>query len=206
MQTQDATVRQPPSARDRLLAAAKLVFARDGLQGATTRAIAHEAGVNEVTLFRLFHSKDGLIGEVMESILMQKQIEEPFDTRKEWTGSLKQNLRRYAEACYAIMERDEPLIRTMIGEARRYPEHAKKIILDAVKPERERFIANLQAARKAGQVRRGVNLSVAADAFTGMLLAGMLRHTAHCAEDYSPHDFVTTCVDIFAAGIASPTA
>ena len=194
------------SARERLLAAAKLVFARDGLQGATTRAIAQEAGVNEVTLFRLFQNKDRLIGEVMESIVMQKQLAEPVGAQKEWSGTLKQNLRRYAETLYSVMERDEPLIRTMLGEARRYPDHAKKIILDAVKPERERFIANLEAARKAGQVRKGVHLSVAADAFTGTLLAGMLRHTAECIEGYSPEEFVTTCADIFAAGLAVPTA
>jgi AcrR family transcriptional regulator len=200
-----STISAPVSARDRLLAAAKLVFARDGLQGATTRAIAQEAGVNEVTLFRLFQSKERLIGEVMESIVMQKQAAEPVSDQKKWAGNLKSNLRRYAETLYAVMERDEPLIRTMLGEARRYPDHAKKIILDAVKPERERFIANLEAARKAGQVRKGVNLPVAADAFTGMLLAGMLRHTAGCIEGYSAQEFVATCVDLFAAGLASPT-
>ena len=43
------------STRGRLLEAAMQVFARDGLHKATTRVIAREAGVNEVTLFR--HSK-----------------------------------------------------------------------------------------------------------------------------------------------------
>ena len=60
-------------ARDRLLAAAKLVFARDGLQGATTRAIAKEARVNEVTLFRHFQNKDRLLAEVMQSVVFQQQ-------------------------------------------------------------------------------------------------------------------------------------
>ncbi|RYF48013.1 MAG: TetR/AcrR family transcriptional regulator [Cytophagaceae bacterium] len=111
------TISPAVSARDRLLAAAKLVFARDGLQGATTRAIAQEAGVNEVTLFRHFQNKERLIGEVMESIVMQKHLAEPVGAQKAWTGSLKTNLRRYAETLYSVMERDEPLIRTMLGEA-----------------------------------------------------------------------------------------
>ena len=38
----------------KLLVAAARVFARDGLEGATTRQIAREAGVNEVTLFPAF--------------------------------------------------------------------------------------------------------------------------------------------------------
>jgi Bacterial regulatory proteins, tetR family len=38
----------------RILAAAELVFSRDGFQGATTREIAQQAGVNEVTIFGIF--------------------------------------------------------------------------------------------------------------------------------------------------------
>lgn len=189
-------------ARARLLAAARVVFARDGLPGATTRAIAQEAGVNEVTLFRLFQNKDRLLAEVMESVVLQQHAATVGD-EAEWSGNLRTNLRRYAESFYAMLERDETLIRTMIGEARRYPEQARQIIMDAVKPERARFIANLETARKAGQVRRGLDLAVAADAFTGMLLAGMLRQTAECAEGYSPQEYVATCVSLFAAGLAA---
>ena len=41
----------PAGTRQRLLDAAARVFARSGLEGATTREIAREAKVNEVTLF-----------------------------------------------------------------------------------------------------------------------------------------------------------
>jgi AcrR family transcriptional regulator len=45
--------------RKRILVAAQKVFSRDGFQGATTREIAREAGVNEVTIFRHFHTRGG---------------------------------------------------------------------------------------------------------------------------------------------------
>ena len=51
--------------RDKLLEAAARVFAETGYRGATTRRIAHEAGVNEVTLFRHFGSKGDLIQEAL---------------------------------------------------------------------------------------------------------------------------------------------
>ncbi len=54
-----------PDARQRLLAAAALVFARDGLNGATTRAISREAADNVVTLFSLFRSKERLQAAVV---------------------------------------------------------------------------------------------------------------------------------------------
>ena len=42
--------------RDRILEAAKRVYAKHGFRGATTRLIAIEADVNEVTIFRTFGS------------------------------------------------------------------------------------------------------------------------------------------------------
>jgi AcrR family transcriptional regulator len=50
--------------RDRILEAAARVYALHGYRGSTTRLIANEAGVNEVTLFRTFGSKDSLFEEL----------------------------------------------------------------------------------------------------------------------------------------------
>ncbi len=51
--------------REKLLHAAGRVYAEVGFRGATTRRIADEAGVNEVTLFRLFGSKSQLLAEAI---------------------------------------------------------------------------------------------------------------------------------------------
>lgn len=49
----------------RILDAALKVFASEGYTGATTRRIAKEANVAEVTLFRKFQSKENLLREVL---------------------------------------------------------------------------------------------------------------------------------------------
>jgi len=49
-----------------ILDAALAVLAREGYGGATTKKIAEEAGINEVTLFRKFKSKENLIKEAKE--------------------------------------------------------------------------------------------------------------------------------------------
>jgi AcrR family transcriptional regulator len=51
--------------REKLLDAAARVYAECGFRGATTRRIAEEAGVNEVTIFRHFGSKAALIDEAV---------------------------------------------------------------------------------------------------------------------------------------------
>jgi AcrR family transcriptional regulator len=53
--------------RCRILDAAARVYAMLGFRGATTRRIAEAAGVNEVTLFRTFGSKEALIAEALRS-------------------------------------------------------------------------------------------------------------------------------------------
>ncbi|MGA0840911.1 MAG: helix-turn-helix domain-containing protein, partial [Pseudomonadales bacterium] len=53
--------------KQQLIDAALRVYAEGGFRGATTRRIADEAGVNEVTLFRLFGSKGALIEEALRS-------------------------------------------------------------------------------------------------------------------------------------------
>ena len=53
--------------RNRILAAAGRVYAQYGFRGATTRLIATEADVNEVTLFRTFGSKAQLLQEMLRT-------------------------------------------------------------------------------------------------------------------------------------------
>jgi AcrR family transcriptional regulator len=53
------------STEQRILDAALKVFASEGYTGATTRRIAEEANVAEVTLFRKFQSKENLLKEVL---------------------------------------------------------------------------------------------------------------------------------------------
>ncbi len=189
------------STRDRLLQAALQAFARDGLQGATTRAIAQEAGVNEVTLFRHFQNKEGLLAAVMVHVVLANH-RSGLEDEADWTDDLKKNLLRFASDMYAKLVRDEAFIRTMVGEANRHPEHSRKLIKDAVRPVRDHFIANLETARRAGLVREGIDLGIAADTFTAMLFGGMLRHTAGCSWGYSADEFIAISVDVFAAGLA----
>jgi len=64
-----------PSTTERLLAAAAQIIAERGYAATTTRAIAEQAGVNEVTLFRQFGSKQGLIRALGASF---SQAENPY--------------------------------------------------------------------------------------------------------------------------------
>ena len=76
--------------RTHILDAAAKVFAEHGFRGATTRLIADAAKVNEVTLFRLFGSKDALLGEAIRTRVYERERpmlpDEPGDAHAELTA------------------------------------------------------------------------------------------------------------------------
>src|SRR5215210_7554971 len=94
--------------RDRILDAAKKVYAQHGFRGATTRLIAIEAGVNEVTLFRTFGSKAALFEALMQDHVAHAPIpvlpDNPVDPEHEMTV--------WVTAVLSHMRENRSLIRT----------------------------------------------------------------------------------------------
>jgi AcrR family transcriptional regulator len=106
--------------RDRILAAATKVYAQHGFRGATTRLIAIEAGVNEVTLFRTFGSKAALFEALMEAHVSQSPLGElPLDPVNPET-----EMTEWCAATLAYMRENSALIRTSFGEVEDRPEAA----------------------------------------------------------------------------------
>ena len=104
--------------RDRILAAAARVYAELGFRGATTRRIAEEAGVNEVTLFRLFGSKAALITEALRLRPRPGQIcglpDRPVDPPLELTAWVASQL--------GFMRQQRALLLTTMSELAERPE------------------------------------------------------------------------------------
>jgi AcrR family transcriptional regulator len=85
--------------RNKLLDAAVRVYGEFGFRGATTRRIADEAGVNEITIFRQFGSKEALINEAIRTHAVRSWPTElpatPLDPQRElaaWCGGVLAHL------------------------------------------------------------------------------------------------------------------
>jgi AcrR family transcriptional regulator len=109
-----------PEIRNRILAAAARVYAQYGFRGATTRLIAAEAGVNEVTLFRTFGSKAELLQAMLQSQVtstaaptLPDDIGDPQGAIVAWCDKLLDYLRGHAH-----------IIRKTIAEADERPDAA----------------------------------------------------------------------------------
>ena len=106
--------------RDRILDAAKRIYAQHGFRGATTRLIAIEAGVNEVTLFRTFGSKAALFEALMQGHVAQSPIPELPDNPVDPEGEMSD----WCTAVLSHLRENSALIRTSFGEIEERPEAA----------------------------------------------------------------------------------
>jgi AcrR family transcriptional regulator len=185
-----------PSASERLLAAALEMFSRRGM-AATTREIAEAAGVNEVTLFRLFESKDRLLAAVVAEVVRAES--EALDRVDFVDFDMRRDITRVGEVYYETHERYHRFTRTMLAN-RINPRLTEEIIREVIQPLRNKFIVYLSEGQRRGLIRPGIDLSAAVDAFTGMIFAGVLRRAVF-APGYSRERYLATCVDLFLNGI-----
>ena len=106
--------------RQRILHAAARVYAQHGWRGATTRRIAVEAGVNEVTLFRQFGSKDALLDLLRHECARVEQDapfpQEPVDPEQE--------LLDWVTVHHTALVGMRAIVRQMMGDAEEHPDAA----------------------------------------------------------------------------------
>ncbi len=150
--------------RTKILDAALRVFAETGYRGATTRRIAQEADVNEVTLFRQFGSKDELIREAVKHAATEdvqyRLPEVPVDPYRELTDWAREHSRR--------LRQRGPVIRTCLGEATEHPDMSEQMSEGPVRVGAE-LRAYLTALREQGGASDAVDVDVAASMLMSVL-------------------------------------
>ncbi len=184
--------------RDQLLEATLRVYAEAGYRGATTRRIAAEAGVNEITLFRHFGSKDTLIREAIASGQRAGAVplpETPVDAFPELCDWARAHLER--------LRSRRVLIRTCMGEFEEHPE----IIAPENSPTAQtaRAVAGyLAALRDRGLATASFDESVAATMLMGVLFAdAMGRDIMRDMFATPPEEALQEYVRVFLRGLGA---
>jgi AcrR family transcriptional regulator len=186
--------------KKRILAAAELVFSRDGFQGATTREIARQAGVNEVTLFRHFRTREELLRATLdqacatfESLVGQSD--------EVWKDRLPERLEYYVREMYSVVRQREALVRAFASEARILPESIRRALQEFMEQRKARLVARLKQAQELGLVRKDVDLSAASDLIRDSIHSAILRHTAYNTDPEAVDAHLQGVADIFYHGI-----
>ena len=178
--------------REQLLEAAVKVFADAGFRGATTRRIAQQAGVNEVTLFRQFGSKEGLITEAVLRAMERLRDETslpvvPVDPTAE--------LLDWTTRHYDFVLRHHRLIKAAMADVQSHPDMA--CIGDRVGASTKlRLQHYLDALRAAGLCNPDLDTALATNVLTGVVFADAMGRDVQpqCypyPPDEAPHRYVT---------------
>ena len=127
---------------DKILDATIRVLAQEGYHGATTKKIAEEAGVNEVTVFRRFKNKENLIREAraLSKKRSLKSLEEAFKIDED--GAFREHVASLGEYMSKAINDKANIIRIAIIEMQCVPpgEKAKpEYAIAALKHLREYF-------------------------------------------------------------------
>lgn len=111
--------------RDRIVDAAIALVSERGYKGATTKLIAEHAGVNEVTLFRHFGSKKGIVEAAVDKFAFDDQFFELFDAIIQF--DLEKDLQMLVREQQKNLERKREIILVSFKEAGAFPELDKMI-------------------------------------------------------------------------------
>lgn len=108
------------STQDKIIDATVALVNEKGYKGATTREIAERAGVNEVTLFRHFGNKKGIIEAVIEKYGFVDELVGTFKKGIIW--EIEHDLKMLARAYQELIEKKRQVILISLKEAGQFPE------------------------------------------------------------------------------------
>ena len=128
-----------------ILSATLDTIVQHGLKGATTRAIATAAGVNEVTLFRRYGNKTALI---RAAVLSRAQALRRSGVQ--YTGNLEHDLIHLTRAYQQTLQTFGPVVRVIVTEFPRHPELAE--VLDGPRQLFGEIAALLTRYQQEGQL------------------------------------------------------
>ena len=162
----------PLSSRDRILFAAKHLFARNGYENTSTVAIAREAATSESQLMKHFGSKQGLLAAIFDrgwaTIAERMQIVQGH-------GAAADRLVAVLEAVVIELENDADLKELMMLEARRIRKDNRDVLVSQGYQQFSNVIDGiLRLMREQGKVRPGINLEAVRAALVGMT-EGLMR-------------------------------
>ncbi|SRR5579883_495105 len=191
--------------RQRLIHAALELFASQGVTDTTTRQIAELADVNEVTLFRHFGNKHGLLLAVIEDAGVFAHLGQTLIQQANQTSSIYQALKEYATACLSAMDQVPAVVRSVVGEAGQYPAE-NRAALGRGFTQANRYVAKyFETVINRGQLHTHLPAEKLASLLNGMLLGyAVIEFTSEFHQLWQDRDdFLENLVTLFLQGAVS---
>jgi AcrR family transcriptional regulator len=188
---------------ERIVEAAAELFAERGYSATTTRALAQRAGVNEVTIFRLFGSKLGVLMAIGERLAVQGAAQQasaeplPEDLHAAVTALAMREVDAASQYGAVAMR--------LAFDAKSVPEIAA-LMGEGPSANARAIAAFFAEQQRAGRVRTDIDARLIADAFfalTSTFVMSRMLLGAGPSADIPNEEAVRQLVDVLLAGVGS---
>lgn len=180
---------------EKIVTAASELFAERGYAATTTRAIAERAGVNEVTIFRRFENKQGVLKALgmrfaaVSSARVVERLANPEDTRATLLAIARHEVRTSIESGGVALR--------LAFDAKSVPEVAE-LIGEGPRENLESLAGYIESRQAAGDLRSDVDATVLAEVFSAMTSSFvMYRMVMGFIEKESPQRAEQTIEQLF---------
>jgi AcrR family transcriptional regulator len=188
-----ATTKQ--STKERLITAALELFIEQGITATPTKAIAERAEVNEVTLFRHFGNKNGLLLGILANPGIQTD-RPPSDT------PFPATLTTYSHDRLQTLDRFQKLIHSLIGEASQFPPENRQALHQTLHQINQQTAQTLATAIAQTHQHSHFTPEILASLLHSLLLGYSLLQTTTdnpCAWK-TPEEFIASVTTLFLNG------
>lgn len=194
--------------RQRLTHAAIELFATQGVTETTTKQIAELAQVNEVTLFRQFGNKHGLLLAAIEDAEVFARLGQSLVDDLPSASNLPQMLRDYANTCLQALEQTPAVVRSLVGESGQYSTENRQALGRSFDRANRRVAKYLKTA--IGESQPDLHLPI--EQLVSLLHTLLFGYTAiELTSEFhglwrDRADFLDKAIDLFVAGAVATDA
>jgi AcrR family transcriptional regulator len=184
-----------PSTKARLTIAALELFIEQGIPATTTKAIAERAEVNEVTLFRHFGNKNGLL----LAILTDSDLA-PVNPLQGDHLPLADTLETYGRKTLQEIDRLQNLIHSFIGEANQSPDETRLALHQSLQQINQQLAQTLTRAIAHHRHQSHFAPETLAALLHSLLIGYTLIETTSKKPFLSQDDFLANLITLFLQG------
>ncbi|MEM6451685.1 MAG: TetR family transcriptional regulator [Cyanobacteria bacterium P01_D01_bin.105] len=180
------------SSREKIVAAALELFSQQGTTATTTREIAEQAGVNEVTLFRQFGSKQGLLLAVIEDAPILRSMQAALTQ----IAASEHPVQAYGDLALNLLDAVPELVRSLIGESGQSPAENRQAIGNAIQQANQQTVSYLR--QTSAQLPAGLSDKTAASLLNTLILGRAVMDFASEGHGlWQEADFLAAVVELF---------
>lgn len=156
------------STKKKILESTLKLISEKGYLGTTTKDIAHESGVTEVTLFRHFGTKERLFEEVLKCYTFLPKLKEVISEIEGDSVNYEDTLKKIGMRFFETLKERKSFVRILSSEMNVYPEKTREVFGKFIDETNKVLAGYFKSQQDAGALRK-FDPEIGARGFLGML-------------------------------------